>query len=292
MLSITFRGGRKAPHSESARPRLKLSQFLTGSYPPAPATVDYLSKVDDWPMYGNDQYGDCVWAMIGHTIEAATTYGQGKTVKVTDADVLKGYSDVTGFNPNDPSTDQGTVIQDALDYWRKTGVGGHRILAFAQVDHTNPDEVDAALYLFGHVQVGINFPASAMTQFDNGQPWDVVKRTSIEGGHAIDMGSKNEVVTWGRRQGFTQAFWKKYVEEAWVAITPEWVSAAGVAPEGLDVAALNKAFQGLTGKPGPFPTVQPPGPTPPPQNDPLSELVAILKTAITSVETWFKTHGF
>src|SRR5437879_3603415 len=154
-LTIQFRHGRKPPHPEDTHPRLKLAHFLTGTLPPVPATVDYLSKVTDWPMYGNDDWGDCVWAMIGHTIEAATAYGQGKTVEVTEADVLKGYSDVTGFDPHagrpgENPTDQGTVIQDALSYWRKTGVGGHKILAFAQVDHRNQDEVATALYLFGH----------------------------------------------------------------------------------------------------------------------------------------------
>ena len=288
MLTIQFRHGRKPPHPESDRPRLKLAHFLTGELPPIPAEVDYLSRVADWPMYGNDQYGDCVWAMIGHTIEAATTYGQGQTVKVTDADVLKGYSDVTGFDPDDPSTDQGTVIQDALDYWRKKGVGGHKILAFAQVDHTNPDEVDAALYLFGHLQIGINFPASAMDQFNAGEPWDVVKHTTIEGGHAIDQGALNEFVTWAQRQRFTAAFWKKYVEEAWVAITPEWVSKAGLSPVGVDTAAMNSAFTRLTGKPGPFPTLPQPGPKP---SDPLSELAALLKSFMDSVGTWLKKHG-
>lgn len=298
-MSITFRAGRLPPHPESTHPRLKLAPFLTGTYPPAPATVDYLSKVHDWPMYGNDRWGDCVWAMIGHTIEAATTYGQGATVKVTDTDVLKGYSDVTGFDPGagppgDNPTDNGTVIQDALDYWRKTGIGGHKILAFAQVDHTNADEVDAALYLFGHLQVGIRFPASAMDQFNASQPWDLVPHTSIEGGHAIDMGSKNEAITWAKRQAFTQAFWRTYVEEAWVTITPEWINAAGLAPEGLDVAALNAAFTGLTGKPGPFPaTPQPtPPPTPAPPSDPLAELAAMLRRFIDDVGAWLKRHGF
>jgi hypothetical protein len=262
-LDVTFKGGRLAPHPEDTHPRLKLGSFLTGTYPKAPATVDYLSKVTDWPMFANDVYGCCVWAMIGHTIEAVTAYGQGETVTVTEADVLKGYSDVTGFNPADPSTDQGTVIQDALGYWRKTGVGGHKILAFAQVDIHNPDEVDAALYLFGHLQLGINFPASAMTQFNAGKPWDVVADDGgVEGGHAIDLGFVTDepptvvgraangnlkVVTWGRVQEMTPAFWAKYVEEAWVVISQEWISKAGVSPEGLDVAALSEAFTAMTG---------------------------------------------
>jgi hypothetical protein len=283
-MPITFRGGRRPPHPESTRPRLKLGQFLTGALPPVPANVDYLSRVADWPMYGNDRYGDCVWAMIGHSIEAATTYGQGRTVQVTDADVLKGYSDVTGFNPDDPPTDQGTVIQDALDYWRKTGVGGHKILAFAQVDHTNVDEVDAALYLFGHVQVGINFPASAMDQFNEGQPWDVAPYATIEGGHAVDMGSWNEVVTWAQRQRFTSAFWRTYVEEAWVVITPEWYDAQGRNPEGIDAAALGEGFTALTGEPSPFrpapgpaPTPEPPVPVPEPADAADEVLAAVVR---------------
>jgi hypothetical protein len=310
-LTITFRGGRKAPHAESARPRLKLSQFLTGTYPPAPAVVDYVSKVADWPMYGNDQYGDCVWAMIGHTIEAATTYGQGQTVKVSDADVLKGYSAVTGFDPADPSTDQGTVIQDALDYWRKVGVGGHKIMAFAQIDHTNLDEIDAALYLFGHVQLGIDFPAVAMDQFNEGKPWDVVADDGgNEGGHAISGGlarrdaatpfpprpelvGKNArgnyvVITWGRAQEMTPAFFARYVEEAWTVITPEWYDAQGRNPEGIDAAALGEGFTALTGEPNPFrpapdpgPTPEPPAPAPDPA-DPADEVLAAV------VRPWLK----
>ncbi|GAA4626583.1 hypothetical protein GCM10023196_035410 [Actinoallomurus vinaceus] len=295
-MSITFRGGRRPPHSEDARPRLHLGPFLTGTYPKPPVKVDYVSAVDEWPMYGNDQYGDCVWAMIGHTIEAATAYGQGRTVKVSEADVLRGYSDVTGFDPVDPSTDQGTVIQDALDYWRKTGVGGHQILAFAQVDIHDPGEVDAALWLFGHLQLGINFPAVAMDQFDAGQPWDVVKNDGgIEGGHAIDLGyvlgnppqlvgraanGNYRIITWGRVQEMTPAFWGRYVEEAWVVVTPEWISQKGTSPEGLDVAALGEAFTAMTGEPNPFPVQPAPGPAPGPSPAPVDVADQALADAV------------
>ena len=126
--------GRKP--NDPSKLRVRLAGHLT-AVPPSPAVVDWLSKVQSWPMYGNDRYGDCVWAMIGHAVEAYTTYGQGSTVTVTEADVLKGYADVTGFNPDDPSTDQGTVIQDALNYWRKTGVGGAIGTAIAAFGHGN-----------------------------------------------------------------------------------------------------------------------------------------------------------
>jgi len=274
--------GRKP--NDPSKPRLRLAGHLT-AVPPSPAVVDWLSKVQSWPMYGNDRYGDCVWAMIGHAVEAYTTYGQGSTVTVTEADVLKGYADVTGFNPDDPSTDQGTVIQDALNYWRKTGVGGHKILAFAQVDHTNMDELKAALNVFGALLIGVNFPRSAMDQFNSGQPWDVVGNDGgIEGGHAVHVGLDQtdgvtfKLVTWGALEGMTAAWWSAYVEEAWIAVAPEWLDASGHSPEGIDLYGLGEDLHEMTGQPNPFPAPSPtptprPVPTPTPSPGPSPEPV-------------------
>jgi len=257
----------RLPHDPTRRV-LALAPRLDATVPPNPAVVDWLSRVGSWPMYANDRYGDCVWAMSGHALEAWSTYGNGSAVTVTDLAVLKGYSDVTGFNPNDPNTDQGTVIQDALDYWRKTGIGGHKILAFAKVDHTKPDEVKAALNVFGALLVGIDFPRVAMDQFNAGHPWDVVRNDGgIEGGHAIHVGhadttsTRYQLTTWGAVQGMTQAFWDRYVSEAWVAIAPEWLDATGHNPKGLDLYGLGEDLAALTGGPNPFPK---PVPTPTP----------------------------
>jgi hypothetical protein len=257
--------------NDPTKPRLRLIQHLDTAVPPNPAVVDWMSKVLSWPMYGNDRYGDCVFAMAGHAIEAWTTYSEGSTTTVTDADVLKGYHDVTGFNPNDPATDQGAAVQAALNYWRTTGIGGHKIVAFAQVDHHNPAEVQAALNVFGTLLVGINFPASAMTQFNNGLPWDAVPNDGgIEGGHAIHVGGYNQprdqytATTWGQPQIMNAEFWHTYVDEAWVAITPDWLSTAGLTPEGVDLHGLGEDFAQLTGQPNPFPTPVPPAPTPAP----------------------------
>ncbi|MGH3380131.1 MAG: hypothetical protein ACRDP6_35910 [Actinoallomurus sp.] len=236
-----------------------------------------MSRVTDWPMYGNDQYGCCVWSMIGHIIEAVTTYA-GTPARPNDVALLEAYTAVTGFNPDDPSTDQGTVIQDALDYWRKTGVempdgSRHKILGFAEVNVRDDAEVKAGLWGFCHLGLGINFPDTAMQQFDAGRPWDVVRGARIEGGHAVDLGADGvaspplEVVTWAQTQGMTAAFWDAYVEEAWIVLLPELVDTDF--PEGVDTGKLNALFEALTGEPGPFrpqpqPTPDPPGPPAPP----------------------------
>ncbi|MBO0826192.1 MAG: hypothetical protein J2P24_00280 [Streptosporangiales bacterium] len=261
MPDITFRGGRLAPHPADTHPRIRFRVALTGELPPLPKVIDYAARIKDWPMYGNDQWGDCVWAMIGHMIESVTAYA-GDPVKPTEAALLKGYADVTGFDPDDPSTDQGTVIQDALDYWRKTGIempdgSRHRILGFAQVDHGNAREMDYALDLFGAVAVGVNFPSSAMDQFNAGQPWDYIPGSPVEGGHAVHKVSSDtttelgQVVTWGRVQPVTETWAMQYVEETWAVALPELVD--DDFPLKANAAALNSAFEEVTGHPGPFP---------------------------------------
>jgi hypothetical protein len=275
--------GRKPAHDPATHPRLRLGPALRwDTMPVIPATIDELSAVPDWPMYLNDQIGDCTIAAAGHMLEAWARYGHGQAVKVTDADVLKAYEAVSGYVPGNPSTDQGAVMQDVLDYWRKTGIGGHRILAFAEVDVHNPSQVAAALYLFGHVYVGLSVPASAEDQFNAGQPWDVVSDDGgILGGHAVDLGARPlEVVTWGSRQAMTEAFWDRYVEEAWVVADQDWITATGGSPPGLDVAALNAQYTALTGKPGPFP----PTPTPVP-GDPDHAFAAVLRA-----DGWLTHH--
>ena len=46
----------------------------------------------------------------------------GTTVPFSDFSVLSDYSAVTGFDPADPATDQGTDVQDAATYRRVTGL--------------------------------------------------------------------------------------------------------------------------------------------------------------------------
>lgn len=251
------------------RPRLHLGRHLTPDLVP-PVTVDWDTKVVSWPMDANDYSGDCVWAMIGHTIQTWTANASREVIIPVES-LLRGYSDVTGYSPSDPSTDNGTVIQDALNYWRKVGIVDgagtvHKIVAFAQVRHRSVVEMEAAAALFGEVLLGMSFPSTAMEQFDLGEPWDVVPGATIEGGHAVCSARYDSatgtwwVITWGREQQVTAAFMHTYVTEAWVAISREWIEANGAAPSGLDLGGLGVVFRALTGARNPFPTPRPPEP--------------------------------
>lgn len=256
--------------ADPTTPKLKLASFLSSTGIAYPENRDWLSKVSSWPMYLNDRLGDCTCATVGHLVQVFNRYGQNTDVRVSDSDVLRAYEAVSGYNPATGANDDGAVVQDVLSYWRKTGVGGHKILAFAQVDFKNADELRSAMNIFGNIYLGIDFPNTAMDQFDNDEPWDVVYGAHSEGGHAINAGyydvSDNmwKVVTWGKVQPMTQAFFDKYVEEAWVVISQEWLDANGSNPDGIEMQALGDEFTRITGEVSPFPRNPTPTPEPVP----------------------------
>ena len=181
---IEFKGGRLAP--DPSKPRLMFNRYLRS--PATPRLVDYLSKIDGWPMYLNDT------SATARARESRTSSRRRRRTAKADRE---GEPTTLLMPPTRPSpdttrttgaNDNGARMQDVLSYWRKTGIEGRKILAFAQVDHDDLAQLNGGLGTFGALYVGINFPESAMTQFNEGKPWDVVPGARIEGGHAIHVG--------------------------------------------------------------------------------------------------------
>lgn len=253
MVDVKF--GRNHPNPRATHPRLTLENYVNfGTILPATtARVDRQSKVSSWPMYGNDTIGDCTCACVGHIIQSLTAYS-GTEVTVPYSNVLALY-ETQGYNPNNPSSDQGAVIQNVLQEWQSNPsiMSGHGISQFAELRSFSTSNLKEALYLFGTVYLGINVPQSAMDQFDAGEPWTYVGDTNIVGGHAIPLqeiyapGTLDmfSVITWGRPQRMNRAFITNYVEEAWVVISPDLFEANQESPEGFNLAQLQADFAQL-----------------------------------------------
>ena len=290
--------------AQPARPHLKLSAVLRERLAAPPASCDWQSDSISWPMYANDTVGDCTCAGVGHLVNQLTFYGTGLEVLPAESSVLGMYSAITGYNPKRPSSDTGAYCQDVLAYWRKTGLEGHKIVAYASLDVSNLTEVKQAIALFGSVYVGMTFPDSAMDQFNEGQVWDVVKGARNEGGHCVIAGAygngKIGLVTWGAETEMTEAFWKKYVDEAWVVLDADGLNKAGAYFSGSDsFYALGEQFTALTGEknpipapspqPTPTPTPEPtplPSPTPSPVDPRLVQAVALTQQADSLMQAW------
>jgi hypothetical protein len=252
--------GRTKPYTRAEKPRLVIDHYLdTAALPAPPAVVDRASKVTSWPMYGNDSIGDCTCATVGHEIQAWTAYA-GTEATIPESAVIQAYSAVSGYDPATGANDNGANVQDVLSYWRKTGVGGHKIAGFAELGGIdNLTLAKQCLEIFGTVYLGINVPQSAMDQFHAGEPWTYTGDQNIIGGHAIpvqkwetDVLGEIEVVTWGQRQRMTRRFWHNYVEEAWVVFSPDWLEANGGTPSFYNIDQIRLAFTDLTGDPASF----------------------------------------
>jgi hypothetical protein len=244
-----------------AEPRptdFKFSELAASvNLPTVPSRFGHGGAFSDWGMLGNDRYGDCVWAGAAHEHMLINKVVHQTDVQFDDGAVLGDYAAATGFDPNDPSTDKGTNVHAALSYRRKTGVadsGGsrHKIGAYVSLDPKSWDHLEQAAYIFGAVGIGINFPSSAMDQFNAGEPWDVVPGSQIEGGHyvptvgSVASADSVSVITWGKRQVMTRAFYEEYNDEAWAYVTNEELRSDGKGLHGFDVGKLNTYLSALS----------------------------------------------
>src|SRR4051812_19000066 len=77
--------------------------------------------VNQWDVLGNTDCGNCVFAGAAH--EHMLFCGvTGTPTRFNTEDVVGAYSTVTGYKIGDDSTDQGTVVRDALKYRVDTGL--------------------------------------------------------------------------------------------------------------------------------------------------------------------------
>lgn len=234
--------------------RFKLTDYVDlSAFPKVPTSFGHEKLVTNWQMLGNDKWGDCVLAGAGHETMMWNREA-GKTVGITESTVLSDYSAVTGFNPNDSSSDQGTDMQVAASYRLKTGIsdafkGRHKVAAYLAITPGDVQEHLVAAYLFGAVGIGIQFPGYAMDLFNAGKRWIYRSKNTIEGGHYIPLVARRNsnfyCVTWGQVQPMTDAFFKHFNDES-IAYVSEEMLTAGKSPEGFDLAALKADLNNLS----------------------------------------------
>lgn len=238
-----------------ARPdavKLKFAEvFNAVSLPTPPASFGHetLSANGDWGMLANDQYGDCVFAGGAHEHMLWTMEGGLPSAQFTAQDVLSDYTAVTGFNPNNPATDQGTDMQVAAAYRQNTGLidatgSRHKIDAYSALNVGDLSQLALATWLFGAVGVGVNCPNSMEDQFNTVTPWTIVSNDSIVGGHYTPCVGRNSVgnflfITWGKLQAATPEWVAKYMDEGICYLDLEFISNnSKISPEGFNQAAL------------------------------------------------------
>lgn len=198
-------------------------------------------------MLGNDKYGDCVEAAFAHQLQVWDDRAGNGPFAVTTADVLADYAAITGFNPDDPNSDQGTDMLTANKYWRSKSL----IDAYATVAPLNDAEVKESVAWYGSLNVGLAMPVSAQGQV--GGVWDVVSGPSGQagswGGHCVPVVGYTPrglfAVTWGALQAMTWDFFRTYCDESYVFLSKSWIAATGTSPSRLAWGQLDADLANL-----------------------------------------------
>ncbi len=170
------------------------------------------------PMFANDQWGDCVIASRAHQTRRFEGYEQNLCLPITDSMVLKEYWKEGGANCIRKKPDNGLVMLDSLNKWRKDGwkisTKSYHCYAFAAVHPADTYECMTAIYLLNGLNIGLSLPISAQNQ----DVWDVATGPgSVKGswgGHCVYIKSYDHntltCVTWGGLKKMTWGFFWMY----------------------------------------------------------------------------------
>jgi hypothetical protein len=223
---------------------LRFGTYATPALPEPPASINYGAKVSTWPMYYNDQYGDCTCAAAGHMIQNWTA-NAGAEVTPPPPTVLSFYEHFVG---TPPPPDEGCDMLSVLKYWRTTGLDAHKVQAFVSIDLKNQVQAQDAVYMFGGLYIGVALPNFAVQADMMTVPW-VVPPTGPVGdaapnpnnGHCIPAVAYDAnnlyVVTWGEVKSMSWQFYEAYADEAFAVISQDFI-AQNHTPAGFDLAAL------------------------------------------------------
>lgn len=231
--------------------KLKLVKYIGCNLPAAPDAADWTVAMQGQPigMMGNDTLGDCTVAAMGHAVQIVTSNTTG-LITPTDTEIIQMYED-SGYDPNDPSTDQGWLEVPCMQDMCTKGLSGVKMDAFADVDQANHEAIKQAVYLFGGCYIGITITQADMDDFNAGNPWANTSMDNPLGGHAIFIVGYNAmgvcVATWGQWQTATWSWMATHCDEAHACLFFDWVKAQGTdtSPDGFDLQQLTDDLKAL-----------------------------------------------
>ncbi len=256
--AVKVKSGR-LPYVHDSR-TFDLSDYLTHeNVAKIPNEYNWGNKIpeNEWGTLGNLKINDCTCAAAGHLIMTWTS-NIGKLHKPTTKAIVEAYTNVTSFNPKTDGIGNPIEAIKVLKYWRKNGIAGHKITAFAKLDFKNRQQLIQAIYLYGGCYIGINLPKSAEEQYYKSQKW-TVPRGGAKGagepgswlGHALIItgykGNELRAITWGKEIMMTLDFWEAYVDESYAVFSEDFIR-NDKTPTKIDVDILKRELEILEKK--------------------------------------------
>lgn len=259
--SRSFVMGRRKP--VSLGPHMRFRNYLRRHMPLAPEECDYtpaaMPALDK--IYLNDQLGCCVISGMAHIIGLVTANAGLPPFLFTDQQIVDEYGVVGGYDPSNPSSDQGCDEQTALNSWFKSGFppGSHQIAGWMTVNAADPQEYRLAMWLFENLFFGVGLPDAWISPVPSasGFVWDVNGPSDPQNGHCfIGCGHSQKGITlstWGMTGLLTDAAVANYASHnsgggLYVIVTKDSLNKASQkAASGFDWSQLCADFDSLGG---------------------------------------------
>lgn len=225
--------------------------FHSEKMPTPPLAFGHYNLMADepWHMLGNDAFSNCVFVSAAHDLYLWSLIGGRPRIRITTLDTLSDYNAVTGFKMDDPSTDRGTDMGDAAEYYRNVGIRDatntrHRVDSYVALTPGDTSQLALATYLFGAVDIGLMLSDDADAQFDAGLPWTVTA-TQPSGGHCVSVVGRDAdgfflVVTWGRLHRVAPSFIAKFMDEGYAYLSDKIIGIKGLSLEAFDKPMLKR----------------------------------------------------
>jgi len=249
-------------------------------WPSGPKTFDYCNM--NFPMYGNDQYGDCFYAEICHHDQlftgnngAQSSFALG-TFSTNGTGILNRYRTLSGG-------DFGLADEDVQGEWKNrylADVKAATAFDFLYIDTTNPDTLTAAMRELGGVAFTFTVADNWMDNFKTGMVWDASNYNQNNNGHAVLLGGRDDankrtkLITWATYVWITDAAIRVCNPGGFVVCSTRWFNAKGFAPTGKHITEVSNIIAAAGGNPFPasvisqFPPIAPPQPPNPPPPGP------------------------
>lgn len=214
-----------------------------------PTSVDWLSRCPaDGDMLGNDVLGDCVQVAKLRTIQIRRAIAMGDSWKPTLDMAVGLYQRETGYSPDVPGSDQGTMTDTSMRAWTASGVRVNDqdldVVHWLSVPRRSALQTKLALAHTGPLQLSLNLPAALQDIVQAGKDWELP--ASFAGGewtpgswgaHRVVLGGYDptgwKIRTWGMDVRMDFGFMIMFGLAIDATLSREWFTAVGTSPAGM-----------------------------------------------------------
>lgn len=226
--------GRLRPTKKQRAEAPRLIDYMTAPLPAAPPTCRN-SDGAAIGMWGNDEIGDCVYAMCSNARAVDAALAGLPAPPTTDDAVKAAYFDYTGGQ--DVGANESEVLNLAMKGLQLGGPDPWQIAIWVSVDLHDIETCKSLVALFGYLCLGVDLPVRAQTQ----DVWDAgVGRDAAPGswgGHALLLSNFTEdrlgLITWGKEKLCTQDWLDEYADEGHAILTADKARQRGIDWDGL-----------------------------------------------------------